>query len=44
MLIDLADTLCGTVFDGAGFRATVQEAYAAAGEPTRYLAERETRA
>ena len=44
MLIDLADTVCGNVFDGASFRGSVHDAYAAAGEPTRYLGERETRA
>ncbi len=44
MLIDLADTVCGTAFDGGSFFGSVQNAYAAAGEPTRYAGERETRA
>ncbi|MCW3052306.1 MAG: hypothetical protein JWN14_1476 [Chthonomonadales bacterium] len=44
MLIDLADILCGNVFDQASFKGTIQNAYARAGEPMRYLGERETRA
>ena len=44
MLIDLADIVCGNVFDQASFHGTVQNAYARAGEPMRYLGERETRA
>ncbi|HZP83173.1 MAG TPA: hypothetical protein VFB21_16140 [Chthonomonadaceae bacterium] len=44
MLIDLADTLCGNTFDAASFAGSLQNAYAAAGEPYRYLGERETRA
>ncbi len=43
MLIDLADTLCGTCFDKSTLTGVVHDAYAAAGEPTRYLGERETR-
>ncbi len=43
MLIDLADILCGNIFDQASFHGTVQNAYARAGEPMRYLGERETR-
>ena len=43
MLIDLADTVCRTTFGGAGFTSSVQMAYADAGEPFRYLGERETR-
>lgn len=44
MLIDLADVVCRNSFDGASFRNSIHHAYAAAGEPTRYLGERETRA
>jgi hypothetical protein len=43
MLIDLADLVCRNTFDGGSFGATVQDAYAAAGEPLRYMGERETR-
>lgn len=43
MLIDLADIVCRSVFDTGSFHGCVQDAYAAAGEPTRYLGERETR-
>ena len=43
MLIDLADIVCGNTFDGGSFSGSLQDAYAAAGEPTRYLGERETR-
>lgn len=43
MLIDLADLICRTSFDSASFQGTVRDAYAAAGEPARYLGERETR-
>lgn len=43
MLIDLADIVCGNTFDQASFRGSVQNAYAQAGEPMRYLGERETR-
>jgi hypothetical protein len=43
MLIDLADILCGNAFDQASFTGTVQNAYAQAGEPTRYMNERDTR-
>ncbi len=43
MLIDLADLVCRTTFDGASFHGSLYDAYAAAGEPTRYLGERETR-
>lgn len=44
MLIDLADVVCRSSFDGASFRSSIHHAYAAAGAPTRYLGERETRA
>jgi len=43
MLIDLADLVCRNTFDSGTFRGTIQNAYAAAGEPSRYLGERETR-
>ena len=43
MLIDLADLVCRNTFDGGSFRDSVQDAYAAAKEPSRYLGERETR-
>jgi hypothetical protein len=43
MLIDLADTVCSTTFGVESFTPSVQMAYAEAGQPYRYLAERETR-
>jgi len=43
MLIDLADGVCTTMFGADSFAASAQLAYAAAGEPFRYLAERKTR-
>src|SRR6266851_77693 len=43
MLIDLADLVCRNTFDGGSFGASIQDAYAAAGEPLRYMGERETR-
>jgi hypothetical protein len=43
MLIDLADGVCTTTFGGDTFNASAQLAYAAAGAPFRYLAERQTR-
>lgn len=43
MLIDLADTVCKTTFGTDSFVSSVQMAYADAGEPSRYLGERETR-
>jgi len=43
MLIDLADTVCKTTFGTDTFMSSVQMAYADAGEPSRYLGERETR-
>ena len=43
MLIDLADTVCSTTFGVQSFTPSVQMAYAEAGQPYRYLAERETR-
>lgn len=43
LLIDLADAVCRTTFGSATFRSMIQQAYAEAGEPFRYLGERETR-
>ena len=43
MLIDLADTLCRATFGRETFVGSTQTAYAAAGEPFRYLTERQTR-
>lgn len=43
MLIDLADTLCGSTFDTDSFMSSVQMSYTGAGEPFRYFSERETR-
>ncbi|HEX8072049.1 MAG TPA: hypothetical protein VF546_19020 [Pyrinomonadaceae bacterium] len=43
MLIDLADTVCAATFGVDDFRTSVHTAYADAGEPFRYLGERETR-
>jgi hypothetical protein len=43
MLIDLADTVCKTTFGVDSFIPSVQTAYAEAGQPFRYLGERETR-
>jgi hypothetical protein len=43
LLIDLADHICRANFGGDVFSAAVQSAYAGAGQPTRYLAERQTR-
>jgi hypothetical protein len=43
MLIDLADTVCGAVFGTDTFTSSVQMAYTEAGQPFRYLGERETR-
>ena len=44
MLIDLADTVCAATFGVDDFRSSVYTAHADAGEPFRYLGERETRA
>ncbi len=43
MLIDLADTVCRSTFGSNTFSTMVQQAYAEAGVPYRYLGERETR-
>src|SRR5262249_49252831 len=42
-LIDLADTVCCSLFGTEGFNSTIQSAYAKRGHPLRYLGERETR-
>jgi len=44
MLIDLADAICRTTFGNDIFSNAVQMAYAHAGEPFRFLNERQTRA
>jgi len=43
MLIDLADTVCRTTFGVDSLVPSVQMAYTDAGQPFRYLGERETR-
>ncbi|QQS46483.1 MAG: hypothetical protein IPM66_21685 [Acidobacteriota bacterium] len=43
LLIDLADTVCRTTFGADSFTSSVRMAYANAGQPFRYLGERETR-
>jgi len=43
MLIDLADTLCGATFGRETLAGPTQTAYAEAGEPFRYMTERQTR-
>ncbi len=43
LLIDLADTVCSATFRAGSFTSLVQMAYASAGQPFRYLGERETR-
>lgn len=43
MLIDIADTVCRSVFGADGFMSSVRLAYAETGQPLRYLGERETR-
>ena len=43
MLIDLADTLCRTTFGRETLVAPTQTVYAEAGEPFRYLTERQSR-
>ncbi len=43
MLIDLAHTVCSSTFGTDAFNASTQLAYAEAGEPFRYLTERQTR-
>jgi hypothetical protein len=43
MLVDLAHTVCSSTFGADSFTASTQLAYAKAGEPFRYLTERQTR-
>jgi hypothetical protein len=43
MLVDLADTVCRSTFGADSFTASTQLAHAQAGEPFRYLTERQTR-
>ncbi|HEX2914058.1 MAG TPA: hypothetical protein VH186_24860 [Chloroflexia bacterium] len=43
MLLSIADNLCRASFEPASFQNLVQQSYAAAGQPFRYLTERETR-
>ena len=43
MLIDLADIVCRTTFGSHTFHTLIQQAYAEADVPFRYLGERETR-
>ena len=43
MLVDLADTVCRSTFGADSFTAWMQLAFAEAGEPFRYLTERQTR-
>ncbi len=43
MLIDLADMVCRSTFGSATFHSFIEQAYTEAGEPYRYLGERETR-
>jgi len=43
MLLALADNLCRVSFDPGAFRNVIQQSYAQAGQPFRYLTERETR-
>lgn len=43
MLIDLADQICFSTFHPETFFASIRQAYAEAGQPFRFLGERETR-
>jgi hypothetical protein len=43
LLLDLADRVCAGSFPGDSLRGPLDVAYAEAGEPLRYLAERATR-
>lgn len=43
MLIDIADNICAATFNTETFYATIRNAYVQAGQPYRYLGERETR-
>jgi len=43
MLIDIADNICAATFNAETFYSTIRNAYSQAGQPFRYLGERETR-
>jgi hypothetical protein len=43
MLIDIADNICSATFSPETFFSSIRNAYADAGQPFRYLSERETR-
>lgn len=43
MLIDIADNICTATFNPDTFFSTIRNAYSEAGQPFRYLSERETR-
>jgi hypothetical protein len=43
MLLDLADSMCGNLMGQETLLKPTQTAYANAGEPLRYRAERDTR-
>lgn len=43
MLIDIADNICHSTFNPETFYSAIQQAYAEAGQPFRYLGERDTR-
>jgi hypothetical protein len=42
-LIDLADTVCSSLFGAEGFNSSIQAAYTKHGHPLRFLGERDTR-
>jgi hypothetical protein len=42
-LIDLADTVCSSLFGVEGFNSSIQAAYTKHGHPLRFLSERDTR-
>jgi hypothetical protein len=43
MLIDIADNICSATFNPETFFSSIRNAYADAGQPFKYLSERETR-
>jgi hypothetical protein len=43
LLIDLADGICSATYGGGAFATAARAAYAEAGEPFRYMGERQTR-
>ena len=43
MLIDIADNICSATFSPETFYSSIRNAYAEAGQPFKYLSERETR-